>query len=128
MDITEFKPADMARVTAEQLEPPTRALDADMTERQREFAESVFIGLLHGAAAPYCAATVLADAAMQVTFQVEHDLGGGVIYLPKLDTLRRLKRERAIRQQFKGNNVAQLARQHGLSEMRVRQILASPQT
>ena len=123
MEITDFHPVDLARVTARQLEPLHQALDVDMSERQREIAEVIFISLIHGAAAPQCAPSVLAAAAMQVLFQMAYDLGGQVLYLPKMDKLRRIKRERAIRQQFKGNNIAQLARAHGITEMRVRQIL-----
>lgn len=123
MEITDFAPVDLARVTARQLEPLHQALDADMSERQREIAESIFIGLIHSAAAPHCAPSMLAAAAMHALLQMSHDMGGQALYLPKMDKLRRIKRERAIRQQFKGNNIAQLARAHGITEMRVRQIL-----
>lgn len=124
MDITDFKPVDLAKVTKQQLDPLIRALDPDMSASHRDFAEGVFIGLLGSAAAPFCTPQALANAAVQVTFQIAHDMGGQTLYLSKLDHLRRIKRERAIRQQFKGNNIAQLARQHGVTEMRVRQILA----
>ena len=100
------------------------ATDPAITAKQRELAESVFVGLLNSPAAKACAPQVLAQAAIVVLIQVAHDLGGFNYYITRMGNLRAAALRRAIHKDFDGRNYAQLAREHGLTEMRVRQILA----
>lgn len=52
----------------------------------------------------------------------EH-LSGQLIYFPKLDGIMRVKRDKAIRQEFNGSNVRGLARKYGLTERQARNIV-----
>ena len=127
MDIISLKPLHLETLSMQTLAPLHAVLDRDFNEKQREFAEVIFLGLVNSEAARTCAPNVLAEAAMAVLVQMSHDLGGGAVYVGKLDNVRHARMCRAICTKFKGNNHAQLAREHGISEMRVRQILSTNQ-
>jgi len=53
------------------------------------------------------------------------EFGGMSLYFPKIESALRLWRNRNIRSEFTGANVAQLARKYRLTSVRVRQILGS---
>lgn len=53
------------------------------------------------------------------------NLGGEAHYLPKLSRLERQRRNAAIRAAFDGRNLPELAKKHGISERRVRQIVSA---
>lgn len=53
-------------------------------------------------------------------------LGSSQMYLPRTDPRKRAQRNAAIRAAFNGRNIAELARQHGISPRRVRQIVERP--
>lgn len=125
MDISTFQPIDIKTLTMQDLQPLQAALDPDLSEKQRELVETVFIGLINSAAAQFCEPDVLAQAAMAAVFQMGHSLGGQAYYVAKIENLRHAKKVRAIHASFNGRNHAQLAAAHGISEMRVRQILAA---
>lgn len=123
MSLENFQPVDMTQVSMADLAPLHSVLDEAMTEKQREFAEVAYVGLLGSGVANAVPRELLGLAACAVMFQVAHVLGGATFYIPKIDQLQRVWRERHISANFNGRNYAQLARKHGLSEMRVRQIL-----
>lgn len=50
-------------------------------------------------------------------------LGGELLYLPCLSTLRRQVRDRNIKKEFTGYNTRSLAKKHRISVQRVRQIV-----
>jgi Mor family transcriptional regulator len=57
---------------------------------------------------------------------IAHSVGGAAIYLPKdLRGLLIEARDREIWQKFTGNNLHALAREYGLTDMRVSQIIAA---
>jgi Mor family transcriptional regulator len=56
--------------------------------------------------------------------QLRQTLGGSQAYMARLTRDERSARAEQICEQFTGNNLAELARTHNLSERRVRQILA----
>lgn len=49
--------------------------------------------------------------------------GGEAIYVPKSDSLESVERVAAIRQEYNGANVPQLARKYGLTTRRVQRIV-----
>ena len=49
--------------------------------------------------------------------------GGMSLYLPKIESALRTYRDSEIRREFTGANVRELAKKHGLTSSRVRQIL-----
>ena len=70
----------------------------------------------------------LGDWAQQVLMQLQHlaeQKGGRALYLAKGVAMHLSARDRAICAKFKGNNYRELARTYSLTEMRVRQIIAT---
>ena len=123
MRATDIKPIDLQTLPMQALQPLHEALDPALSDKQRELVEAVFVGLTNSAAAQACTPRVLAEAAVTAFVQVCHVLGGGQFYMTKLENLRRGRMNRAIHAGFNGRNHALLAREHGITENRVRQIL-----
>lgn len=123
MDITTYQPIDIQTLTMQAFAPLHAEIGPDLTEKQREFVETIFVGLSNSAAAGSCSPTELAQVAMTVMLQVGHSLGGQTYYVTKVENLRLARKNRDIHEKFNGRNHAQLATAHGISEMRVRQIL-----
>lgn len=64
------------------------------------------------------------EAALDVAEAVRHGLGGAShIYVPKGRAYELSLRDREIYAKFRGDNYDQLARDFGLTEMRIRQII-----
>lgn len=124
MDIETYQPLDIQKLTLQAFEPLHALFDPALTEKQRELAETIYMGLINSAAARACSAAEIAQTAMAVLFQVGHSCGGQTYYVVKVENLRLAKKYRAIRAKFSGRNQADLAAEFGLSEMRVRQILS----
>lgn len=51
-------------------------------------------------------------------------MGGSMLYLPKLESLLRMVRDKRIRDEYTGYNCRQLAKKYGITERRVRSIVA----
>lgn len=51
-------------------------------------------------------------------------MGGSMLYLPKLESLMRMVRDKRIRAEFTGYNIKQLSKKYGITERRVRSIIA----
>lgn len=51
-------------------------------------------------------------------------MGGSMLYLPKLESLMRMVRDKRIRDEFTGYNIKPLAKKYGITERRVRSIVA----
>ena len=66
-------------------------------------------------------------AALALVEDIRAHYGGNQIYIPRGDKFNRAKLHAAIRREFNGRNYAELARRHGLTEMRVRQIVVQQQ-
>ena len=127
MDIISLQPLHLENLSMQALAPLHAVFDRDFNDKQREFAEVIFLGLMNSDAAKACAPHALAEAAIAVLVQMSHDLGGGAVYVGKLENVRQARMYRAIHAKFTGNNHTELAREHGISEMRVRQILSTNQ-
>ena len=119
MDAT-FKPHFLS---LQELQPLHAVLDPDFNAKHREFVEIVFTGLMVSPVAQVCSNTEVAHAAVAVLLQCSQLLGGTNYYLNGLGYLQTAHMNRAIFDKFKGNNHLELAREHGITEMRVRQIL-----
>lgn len=59
--------------------------------------------------------------ATEITQQIQIEVGGQEIYIPAQD---KTERNQAIRREFSGNNIDQLAKKHGISCRQVRNIVA----
>lgn len=127
MDIISLQPLHLENLSMQALAPLHAVFDRDFNDKQREFAEVIFLGLMNSDAAKACAPHALAEAAIAVLVQMSHDLGGGAVYVGKLENVRQARMYRAIHAKFTGNHHTELAREHGISEMRVRQILSTNQ-
>lgn len=109
-------------------------LPAGLTDDMRELAWCLFAALAErdaraGSASPQgpwlAVLHTMAQVAVQQLQQVCAQLGGRAMYLPKGLMVFLSARDEQLCAQFRGNNHLALARQYGLTEMRVRQILSA---
>ncbi len=110
----------LEQVTAADLAPLERVLDPEYPERLRDMCTVIFLALQdHGQDTP------AAELALALTEAVSLELGGGSFYMHKGFVFRQglTKRDREIAEQARSNNLHILARRHGITEMRVRQIV-----
>jgi hypothetical protein len=120
-------------ISAAELAALEGRLPVGLTESMREVALCLFEALVladerAGTTAPAGDwAQQLAQWATQVLAQLQHlahEMGGrGGIYIAKGLVAQLSARDEAMCARFKGNNYAELAREFGLSDMRVRQIV-----
>lgn len=106
-------------MTAAELAPLERLLDPQYPERLADVATVLFIELLNQAHAVETAAPL----ALALTEAVRDELGGERMYVTKGRRLMLSRRDREIHSAFNGRNQHLLARQFGVCEERVRQIL-----
>ena len=108
-------------------------LPAGLTEPMRELALRLYTVLVRrdarcGQAAPdadwQAALRAQAQLAMEQLQYLSGHMGGGGFYLAKGVAAMLAARDELIWREFNGRNYAELARRHGLTEMRVRQIVA----
>ena len=95
-------------------------LDDDYPEALALIANAAYRWLVGRLKIDHQAAT---EAALAIAEEARKELGGGHIYLPKGKEWELSRRDRSIWQRFRGDNYAQLAREEGLTEMRIRQII-----
>lgn len=91
-----------------------------------EMAEQMFLALAEDAEAVQVLgkprlAQIVADQVDRVALRC----GGGQFYLPKGLALKLSQRDREIFDRFNGRNKRELAREYGVSEMRIDQIVAA---
>ncbi|MBB5204410.1 hypothetical protein HNQ51_001724 [Inhella inkyongensis] len=120
-------------ITAAELAVLETRLPPGLADGMRELALCLFEALVlgsgpAGAVAPSGAwaaqLQVLADLVLMQLQHLSNELGGrGNIYIAKGINVHLSARDRAMCARFRGNNYRELARQEGLTEMRVRQIV-----
>ncbi|MDR1063042.1 MAG: hypothetical protein LBL48_03795 [Azoarcus sp.] len=89
----------------------------------REVVECLYVALVDAFAGEETRAAEIARAQIAA---IAHNVGGAAIYLPKdLRGLLLSARDREIWRKFIGNNLHALAREYGLTDMRVSQIIAT---
>lgn len=91
-----------------------------------EMAEQMFLALVEDAEAVQVLgkprlAQIVADQVDRVALRC----GGGQFYLPKGLALKLSQRDREIFDRFNGRNKRELAREYGVTEMRIDQIVAA---
>lgn len=124
MNATDIHPLQIETLPESTLQALAAVLDPGFLAGQRELAESVFMGLINSPLSKSNTAQELAHAAIYALIQIGHDLGGTSVYLPNGHALGAIARRRAIRAEFNGRNLTQLARKYRLTEVRIRQILS----
>lgn len=118
-------------LTAAEAAELERLMPAGLTEPMRELALCLFTVLARrdercGQGAPdadwQAALRGLAQLALEQLQYLSGHMGGGGFYLAKGVAAMLAARDELIWREFNGRNYAELARAHGLTEMRVRQI------
>lgn len=116
----------LAQVTPDVLAPLERLFDDAYPERLREIATCLFLELLDAdGLATLLGVPRLAQLALDQTERLSFDLGGESFYMHRGTRYRLSLRDRQIVAEFNGRNQHQLARKHGLSVMRIYQIIAA---
>jgi len=110
----------------------TRVLPAEMTEDMAEVAHELYAALMEQDAR--CGQPVVGDWEQQLLAwahlvwlqmqRLSHNVGGSSIYVSKGLAMFLSERDRRMCEQFRGDYKV-LARQYGLTEVRVRQIVSS---
>ena len=124
MQYTDFKPIDLARVDAAQLSAVAQLMDPSVPEIWLDLAELTFAVLRASPDAAPLTSEQVARCAVLVAYQVAANLGGQSIYVPAGVMVVSSQKKRAVVAAFEGHNHAALAREHRVTETRIRQILA----
>lgn len=98
----------------------TLKLDDNYPEILASAANAAYAWLTKNLDLPHEAA---ADAAFAIAEAIRKDVGGSYEYIPKAQPWKLSKRDSEIYAKFNGANYRDLARQHHLSEIRIRQIV-----
>lgn len=115
---------DLFEASPETLAPLNALLPEDMHPTHREMAEEMYLHLVEDdEVLELLGLERLADLVVGQVDRVAQKLGGSGFYLPKGISSRMSARDRQIVAAWKGNNGHLLARQFGICEMRVGQIL-----
>ncbi|MFM2330015.1 MAG: hypothetical protein RLZZ494_2118 [Pseudomonadota bacterium] len=114
---------ESALLTPEQRRPLEGLLPLEYPERLREMALELYAELLELMPDNPGGPAWLAWVAFSQTERVSTALGGGNFYMHKARHFRLTKRDREMMAKYNGRNVPQLAREYGLTETRVRQIV-----
>ncbi len=123
MKYSKFTPIDASLVTSQQLELVHAAFGGDVPEVWREIVELNFAALRFCVGLEKIPDQVLAEAAVGTVYQFISSFGGNSVYLPNGNWF--VKKEQAIliANEYRGNNIRELARKNKCTEMRIRQIL-----
>lgn len=122
------------RITAAEAQVLEAHLPQGLTDQMREVALCLFeaLALQDGRAGnPHPCAdwrAALQRLAQQALAQLQHlaaHMGGSAVYLAKGVAVHLTARDREMCARFRGNNYFALAREYGLTEMRVRQIVGA---
>ncbi|TXI16590.1 MAG: hypothetical protein E6Q67_14265 [Roseateles sp.] len=120
MRFAEFQRADLTDALHDAL---TAELEAALPEVCGLLARHALAALANAAPLKHLSRPALANCAVRITYQFMHTHGGYSHYFPSGRELKRSDRDRLLISKFEGNNLKELSREFGISEMRVRQIL-----
>ena len=120
----------VAVVRGEDLAALHALLDPAYPDNLRTIAEWLFVQLVEdwdllGVKLDAERQTNLALVALRQTERLSTEEGGNALYLNKGVSYRASLRDRDMFERFNGNNYEQLAKQHRISTMRVRQIMGA---
>ena len=122
------------RITAAEAQVLEAHLPQGLTDQMREVALCLFeaLALQDGRAGSkhpcnewLAALTLLARQALAQLQHLAAHMGGSAVYLAKGVAVHLTARDREMCARFRGNNYFALAREYGLTEMRVRQIVGA---
>lgn len=116
---------DLFNTSPEVLAPLNALLPEGMHPTLREMAEHMYLHLVEDAEAAGLGLPHLADIVMGQIDRVAINCGGSGFYLPRGIECRLSARDREIVGKFNGRNKRELAREYGLSEMRIDQIITA---
>ncbi len=128
MNYADFKPVKAHQFNASDLHPVHEAMDPSAPEIWVELAEIMYLALRAAPALASVPDEGLAVGVVHAIYQMATELGGDSVYIPKGTKPVTDQKKRAIAAAFKGHNHAELARAHGVTQTRVRQILADQST
>lgn len=114
-------PKDLSQVSAVDMAVLQKLIPSDWPDGWRDFAAVFFAGLIDADLS--VSREALARAAMAQVLTMSVQLGGQTIYLPRGHRLSAVKVAEQVRREFNGCIHRELAARHGLSDVRVRQIL-----
>ena len=118
MEITAKR--DLSRLTSDDIAPLERALPEHFNDSWRDFARSLYLTLFHLPDPLPPRATL----ATELVLGIARDLGGSQPYMAAGHFVAAAERAAAVKREFRGNNHHQLAVKYGVSDSRIRQILA----
>lgn len=124
MNYADFTPVKTQELNASDLHAVQEAMDPSAPEIWVELAEILYLPLRAAPALASVPDEGLAVCVVHAIYQMATELGGNAVYIPKGVKLASGQKKRAIAAQFKGHNHAELALAHGVTQTRVRQILA----
>lgn len=124
MNYADFKPVNAHQLKASVLHPVQEAMDPSAPEIWVELAEILYLPLRAAPALACVLDEVLAVCVVHAVYRMATELGGNAVYVPKGVKPVSNQKKRAIADAFKGHNHAELALTHGVTQARVRQILA----
>lgn len=128
MKYADFTPVKAHQLNASDLHPVQEAMDPSAPEIWVELAEILYIPLRAAPALASVPDEGLAVCVVHAIYQMATELGGNSVYVPKGVKPVSDQKKRAIAAEFKGHNHAELALVHGVTQTRVRQILAEQST
>jgi Mor family transcriptional regulator len=104
------------------LAPLTARLPEGLNPTLQEVAEQLYLYLVEEAGLRRNPAEI-ADIALGQVDRLARVVGGSGFYMPKGIAVALCARDKEIAAKFKGNNTRELAREYGVSEMRITQII-----
>lgn len=117
--------AKLQTLTVQDLAVLQALVPQDYPERLVEIATSLFAFLVDNPLAHGMTRQQQAALALGQTEGLRADHGGSMFYFPAAHSYQLTLRDRQMIREFTGNNIRQLAVKNGLSETRVRQIIAA---
>ena len=124
MKFTDYQPIDISACRADELAPISKHMDASAPEIWINLAEMFYLTLRANPELAGVSDDALGLCATQAVYQMATDFGGYGVYLPKGVKPRQAEKSKAIAAEFTGHNSQALAKKYGITDMRVRQILA----
>lgn len=88
-----------------------------------EIAKLGYMVLRNAAAFKSVSDQDLVNACVAQVYQMMHVMGGGNVYFNKGERIRLAEKNKLVASEFNGKNYNELARKHGLSVTRIRQIV-----
>lgn len=123
MQLQKFTPMDISQVPAHELALATASLEENSPKVWIELAEILWVGLRNAQALKDIPDVELSDVVAMQVKQMAFSIGGSGYYIPKGYVFSARAKAAKIAKDFDGKNTQMLARKHGVSDNRIRQIL-----